>query len=67
MAVAKPHELDYTFIAVCKHNRSTQVTPSLHLFFIFFLTVQCCSHLSYSRAQKDVLLEKKNVGMGLLV
>jgi len=35
MSAKKPHELDYTFMAVCKQDRSwktPQVTPSLHLF-----------------------------------
>ena len=55
MAVPKPTQTRYMDGSV---QRTTQVTPSLHHSFHFWLSAQC-------KTYKDT--QKKDVGMGLLV
>ena len=65
MAVPKTTETRYMDGSV---QRTTQVTPSLHLFFIFVFCTKMFPVISQqSLDTRSIQKKKKDVGMGLLV
>ena len=63
MAVPKTTQTRYMNGSV---QRTTQVTPSLHLFFFFVLDKDVSSNLT-AKFRYMFFSKKKDVGMGLLV
>ena len=64
MAVPKTTQTRYMDGSV---QRTTQVTPSLHLFFIFVFCTKMFPVISQQSLDTRSIQKKKDVGMGLLV